>query len=97
MPGTNSLQLVPPSVTKKKFFFIIWTTRVPPSLKTLTELRILAIEKSRINFMPAGIFDGMSSLVDLKISHGNVNDVGATTFSGLKNLKRLSLDNNEIQ
>jgi Leucine rich repeat len=47
--------------------------------------------------MPAGIFDGMSSLVDLKISHGNVNDVGATTFSGLKNLKRLSLDNNEIQ
>lgn len=47
--------------------------------------------------MPPGIFDGMTTLVDLKLSDGRVNDVGATTFSGLKNLKRLSLDKNEIQ
>ena len=73
-----------------------WLTRVPPSIKSLTELKILSIEKSRINFMPSGIFDGMGSLVDLKISHGSVTDVGETTFSGLKNLKRLSLDNNQI-
>ena len=46
--------------------------------------------------MPSGIFDGMSALVDLKISRGSVTDVGETTFSGLKNLKRLSLDNNLI-
>jgi hypothetical protein len=31
---------------------------------------VLSIEKSRINFMPAGIFDGMAALVDLKISDG---------------------------
>jgi Leucine-rich repeat (LRR) protein len=74
-----------------------WLTRVPPSLQALTQLKILAIEKSRINFMPPGIFDGMSALVDLRISEGKVNDIGATTFNGLKNLKKLSLDNNEIK
>ena len=47
--------------------------------------------------MPPGIFDGMANLVDLRISEGKVNDIGATTFNGLKNLKKLSLDNNEIK
>ena len=78
------------------YIYNSWLTRVPPSLKALTALKVLSIEKSRINFMPSGIFDGMSALVDLKISRGSVTDVGETTFSGLKNLKRLSLDNNLI-
>jgi Leucine-rich repeat (LRR) protein len=74
-----------------------WLTRVPPSLQTLTKLKVLSIEKSRINFMPPGIFDGMTALEDLKISDGKVNEIGATTFNGLKNLKKLSLDKNEIK
>ena len=47
--------------------------------------------------MPPGIFDGMTALEDLKISDGKVNEIGATTFNGLKNLKKLSLDKNEIK
>ncbi len=68
-----------------------WLTRVPPSLKNLTNLKVLQIEKSRIRYLPPGVFDGMTKLQDLKLADGGISQVTEHTFAGLKKLKRLSL------
>jgi Leucine-rich repeat (LRR) protein len=70
--------------------------RIPPSLQALTQLKVLRIEKSNINFIPPGIFDGMSALLDLRITEGQVTEINSATFQGLKNLQKLSLDHNNL-
>ena len=73
-----------------------WLTRVPPSIKNLTNLVLLDIETSRISYLPPGVFDGMKSLKDLKIADSNIERIDDKIFSGLRNLKRLSLFKNKI-
>ena len=73
-----------------------WLTRLPPSIKNLTQLKFLDVETSRISFLPDGVFQGMQELVDLKIADAKITQVSETVFSGLRKLKRLSLYKNNI-
>ena len=58
--------------------------------------RILSIETSRISYLLPGVFDGMRTLVDLKIADGGVETFPKEIFKQLKRLKRLSLYKNNI-
>lgn len=73
-----------------------WLTRVPPSIRNLTQLQVLDIETSRVSFLPDGTFEGMKALQDLKIADASVSQVSDSVFSGLRKLKRLSLYKNNI-
>lgn len=40
-----------------------WLVRMPPAVKNLTNLKILDVDKSRITYLPPGVFDGMKNLL----------------------------------
>ena len=73
-----------------------WLTRLPPSIRNLTKLKILEVETSHISFLPDGVFQGMSQLVDLKIADAKINSLSTSVLSGLRGLKRISLYKNNI-
>ena len=73
-----------------------WLTRLPPSIRNLTKLKILDVEASRISFLPDGVFEGMKDLLDVKIADGKITQVSGKIFSGLRKVKRLSLYKNNI-
>ncbi|CAB4065927.1 unnamed protein product [Lepeophtheirus salmonis] len=51
-------------------------TRLSPSIKNLTSLKILFIENSQISYLPEGVLNGLNSLKELSISHGNIKSIG---------------------
>ena len=69
---------------------------MPPSIRNLTSLTLLDIEKSRISFLPDGVLEGMRDLVDLKIADSKLTRISGSNFKGLPKLKRLSLYKNNI-
>ena len=73
-----------------------WLTRLPPSIRNLTKLKILEVETSHISFLPDTVFQGMNQLVDLKIADSKINSISTGLLSGLRGLKRLSLYKNNI-
>ena len=73
-----------------------WLTRLPPSIRNLTRLKLLDVETSRIVFLPDGILAGMRELTDLKIADAKINQLSPRVFAGLRKLTRLSLYKNNI-
>ncbi|XP_040569853.1 uncharacterized protein [Lepeophtheirus salmonis] len=71
-------------------------TRLSPSIKNLTSLKILFIENSQISYLPEGVLNGLNSLKELSISHGNIKSIGKKVFNDVRQLKKLSLFKNQL-